>query len=320
MIEQMKKEVVIIYILILFIFLINPINSSHEITFSDGQDSHTVYTGKSYLYNITITNSDVGQDANISQVNITLPENFTFTIMSQGTDAYDDYSKDGNVLSWTNSSYYLINGSEWKNFWFNATVSSPGIYNITITTVNFSDVIQTNLSVTVNLCTATWYCDNWNECMNGTQTRNCVDVNNCGSEINKPYENKTCEEVCNPNWQCTNWSECLNNIQIKTCIDKNVCGNDSTKPIENQSCGKICEPNWQCDEWQPEECSAKQIRSRNCTDLNNCNTLSEKPVETKTCKYKVSFEWLFFVIVGIISSSIITVIVLILNLLRKRKI
>lgn len=311
----MKRAIIILCV---FIFTLCFVSASHIVTFSDGQDSYAVYSEKSYLYNITINNTDIGQDANITQVKITLPENFIFIYATQGTDAaYETFFNTSSILSWSNFSGYLIKGGGWKNFWFNAT-ATQGNYNITITTVNFTDAIQTNISVIVNLCTPAWFCGNWSGCINGTQTRTCIDINSCENETNKPYENKSCDESCQPDWQCTNWSACLNNIQIRSCVDANICGDNSTKPNESQSCGVLCEPNWQCGEWQPEECPRNQIQSRNCTDLNNCNTLSGKPVETRACKYKASFKWLFFVIVGIVSLVIIVVVIVIISLLRKK--
>ena len=49
---------------------------------------HTYFhiTVSLHLYNITVNNSDVGQDANITQVNITFSVNFDVNVETNGTD------------------------------------------------------------------------------------------------------------------------------------------------------------------------------------------------------------------------------------------
>jgi hypothetical protein len=42
-------------------------------------------------------------------------------------------------------------------------------------------------------CTEEWRCSRWGECDNGTQTRVCTEQSNCGTEVNKPAESKTCK-------------------------------------------------------------------------------------------------------------------------------
>jgi subtilisin family serine protease len=41
-------------------------------------------------------------------------------------------------------------------------------------------------------CTESWQCGPWSECINGTQTRNCVDINNCGTIYHKPPTSQSC--------------------------------------------------------------------------------------------------------------------------------
>ncbi|MEK6861274.1 MAG: S8 family serine peptidase [Nanoarchaeota archaeon] len=45
------------------------------------------------------------------------------------------------------------------------------------------------------ICTPEWSCDEWSECTDNIQTRNCIDLNNCGTFENKPSEERFCEEV-----------------------------------------------------------------------------------------------------------------------------
>lgn len=104
------------------------------------------------LYNITIT------DVNITQVNISLPSNFSFNLSSNGTNASDVVLVNftnitGDVLIWTNdtSQFYLLNGSNTTTFWFNATASYPGTYNFSVSVMNATDTYLNNsISITVN--------------------------------------------------------------------------------------------------------------------------------------------------------------------------
>lgn len=41
-------------------------------------------------------------------------------------------------------------------------------------------------------CNENWNCTQWSECIEGMQTRNCEDLNNCQTENNKPMENRSC--------------------------------------------------------------------------------------------------------------------------------
>jgi len=42
-------------------------------------------------------------------------------------------------------------------------------------------------------CEVNWDCSGWGECVNGVQTRECVDTNNCKVKYNKPIEELGCE-------------------------------------------------------------------------------------------------------------------------------
>ncbi|MBR9699154.1 hypothetical protein GOV09_01710 [Candidatus Woesearchaeota archaeon] len=45
-------------------------------------------------------------------------------------------------------------------------------------------------------CSVKWVCEPWDECQDGIQTRNCRDVNNCGSTNKKPVTKTTCANTC----------------------------------------------------------------------------------------------------------------------------
>ncbi|MDD5193924.1 MAG: hypothetical protein PHF67_05055 [Candidatus Nanoarchaeia archaeon] len=132
-----------------FLFSINFVSASHIVNFSSGSLSMTVNEDVTNFFNITINNSDLGPAANITEVNITLWGNFNFNLNTNDTDAKSVFSNTSTVLNWRNNTY-VINGSARKYFWFNATATTPGTYNITITTVNGTAVYRNNLSITVN--------------------------------------------------------------------------------------------------------------------------------------------------------------------------
>lgn len=108
----------------------------------------------SFLFNLTVNNTDSVSSANITQVNITLPASFAYTSGSSGASlmAYT-LSESSTLVSFTNYSGLIMNSNA-HSFWFNASASTPGHYNITILTVNASGVTSTNLTVRINDTTA----------------------------------------------------------------------------------------------------------------------------------------------------------------------
>lgn len=301
----MKKVAITILILLIIIPLIS---SAHVVT----PDSFSVNESDNFIYQIIIENTD--QNASITQVNITLPSNFTFMANTQTTDSsYETFTKMGSILSWSNFSGYLINASESKYFQFEANATT-GNYDIVITTFNTTNILEANISVTVlyleEVCTPSWNCGFWSNCTsNFTQIRTCSDSNDCNNDTDKPSETRYCpidsETECILNWTCTEWSDCFDKTQIRSCVDKNVCGNDSTKPHETKSCIGECTPNWDCTGWQPETCPKNKTQTQICTDLNNCNTFTEKPEEIKLCTYIEKYNIPFIILVTIIILLII---------------
>ena len=95
-------------------------------------------------------------------------------------------------------------------------------------------------------CAENWTCTEWSECSpDGNQTRNCTDLNECGTVQNKPNETQECEYVppCAENWTCTEWSECSpDGNQTRNCTDLNECGTVQNKPEELQGCTPIPTP------------------------------------------------------------------------------
>lgn len=123
--------------------------AAHVITTSIGGTSYSVDEDVGFIYNITINNTDTTETANITQVNITIPNTFIFLADSNGTDAgTHTFTNTSTILSWDNDG--LVMNLTWKYFWFNATASTPGSYNLTISTTNSTGTETTNISVTIN--------------------------------------------------------------------------------------------------------------------------------------------------------------------------
>ena len=127
--------------------------AGHSVGTSAGGTSFNVAEDVQFAYNISVNNT-AGQTANITQLNITLNNTFVFISNSNGSDAFAVFTNTSSVLSWTNATPYLINESQKKYFWFNATASTPGNYNFTIMTLNVTGAYYSNISITVNDTTA----------------------------------------------------------------------------------------------------------------------------------------------------------------------
>ncbi|RLJ03871.1 MAG: hypothetical protein DRP18_05490 [Candidatus Aenigmatarchaeota archaeon] len=100
-----------------------------------------------------------------------------------------------------------------------------------------------NLNETT-VCEENWKCSEWFECFNSKQKRVCVDLNNCGTEENKPEEvrscsvcgNKVCEEgetyeTCCSDCGCPKGYECKNNKCASTTSFSSITGRFLTSPV-----------------------------------------------------------------------------------------
>ncbi|MCF7910155.1 hypothetical protein K9L16_00590 [Candidatus Pacearchaeota archaeon] len=149
----MKKGLLLgVFAIITVIFFLGILFALHVIETYSGASGFSFDEDVSNLYNISVENTDAGQAANITSVNITLPlgASCSFIDDSNATDAFGTFLNNSNVLSWVNSSGYLINGSETKYFWFNVTCLTPGDYNITVITTNITGNYDSNLSLEIN--------------------------------------------------------------------------------------------------------------------------------------------------------------------------
>ncbi len=117
-------------------------------------------------------------------------------------------------------------------------------------------------------CVEEWYCTPWGHCINGTRTRTCYDLNNCGTFKNKPNETEPCEYV-------------------STCYD-GICNNneDCTRGITDiPDCGGPCPPCFTCYDRQKNQdetdidCGGKTCRA--CIDGKKC--LQNSDCESSYC-------------------------------------
>lgn len=124
-------------------------------------------------------------------------------------------------------------------------------------------------------CIENWNCTEWSECYeNGTQTRSCTDLNNCGTNNDKPATERECEH-----------GSCFDNIQ--NCHD-GVCE-------EGIDCGGPCAP---CRIFGEEEAYAEpfeEIPKAVCG--NGVCELGENCQCPKDCRDASLFPWWLFLLI-----------------------
>ena len=60
--------------------------------------------------------------------------------------------------------------------------------------------IRTISSSSEGFCSENWQCSEWSSCEDGTQTRTCTDLNDCGTTSNKPAIEQECETTTSRNF------------------------------------------------------------------------------------------------------------------------
>jgi len=148
------KEKIFFEGLILFLGIILTISfvfAAHVVKTSADTTAYSVNEDVGFVYNISVNNTDGTAPMNITYVNITIPSTFTFLAFSNGTNASitNNFTNTSTVLSWTNLTGLVMHLSK-NYFWFNATASTPGIYNLTVTTRNSTTSYSTNITITIN--------------------------------------------------------------------------------------------------------------------------------------------------------------------------
>lgn len=138
---------------VLIILFVGVVSSTH--IFNMPTTIYTQEDNTSAIFNISINNTATGVAGNISQVSITIPSTFSYIDQTNGTNNLTvfpaQFTNTSTVLTWVNTTYALINGSEAdRYFWFNATPSIAGWFNISVAVTNGSLTNYSNLSILVN--------------------------------------------------------------------------------------------------------------------------------------------------------------------------
>jgi len=73
-------------------------------------------------------------------------------------------------------------------------------------------------------CTPNWQCGEWSKCVGGLQSRECIDVNNCGTEEGKPIEMQSCEDdTCIYDTDCAAPTQYVDNGKLVSKCINGVC-------------------------------------------------------------------------------------------------
>ncbi len=177
-------------------------------------------------------------------------------------------------------------------------------------------------------CDSDWNCTRFSSCANGTQSRFCVDENECNPRRLNRTEEKACGSgavvpyaPCTYNWVCTLWSACYNEQQTRYCARQDVCTGldvvDPGKPVEKKSCESLL------GEVSPPSVEAK-IRA-SCFD----GILNQNEVETDcggvcpACKrvetVPESSESNTLLIVGVIIMALVVIGLVVFLVIHKRR-
>ena len=142
---------VVVFLAVFVMTGIGLVLAGHVITVATGGTTISANEDVGAIYNISVNNSDILGGINITQVNITLPTTFSFVansnISSIGPDVV--FSNTTTILTWFNETSLVGNNSR-HYFQFNASATTPGMFNITVRTLNVTGLFETNISVTIN--------------------------------------------------------------------------------------------------------------------------------------------------------------------------
>lgn len=153
---------------------------------------------------------------------------------------------------------------------------------VTLNSIRFdSNLADLTIKVLTETCVPRWICTGWSECVNGEQTRRCVDTNYCILPAGKPETTQDCTGfiLCPEAWVCDPWSPCIDGRQTRTCSDTNYCGTTVDKPVESRMC--ICIPKWSCS-IIPKTCPADELQTEVCEDI-ACGHEVARKVMSCTC-------------------------------------
>lgn len=147
-----KKQKIVSLILPIFLLLsISFVLAAYTPTFIS-TNAFTFNVSK--IVNISIANTDDLEGSNITIVNITLPTSLKFISNTNNTNNINSPVTSNNSISliWQNDSGLVTNKTT-SEFWFNATASLIGSYNIIVTLTNSTTTKISNLAITITEAT-----------------------------------------------------------------------------------------------------------------------------------------------------------------------
>lgn len=162
------------------------------------------------------------------------------------------------------------------------------------------------------LCDGNKYWNNYT-CVDSGGDYKVSDLENSGI---KEFEYLAGNRSCIASWNCTEWTACTGGSQERSCTDINDCASSLNKPTETQICLQTSEKAKTCLDLGgeicklDEECSVGTIDS---ADGNCCLGVCKE-------ESKVSSEVYFWVIVFILTLSIIIIMAIIFFSLKKKSV
>lgn len=147
--------------------------------------------------------------------------------------------------------------------------------------------------LSVSTCEENWTCSDWSACKGDIQIRQCVDINECGTEENKPVEVRECQE---PAKICSEGTQVCTEGKLRECTE----GHD-WEVVKN--CEEGCSEDYsKCEE---------DIKSTTTTTESGETTTTTGDSETSTGQFLTNTT------TGILLLVIIAIVLIIFILLRK---
>jgi len=288
----MRGKILVFTILIMSFYFIS------ALTFTPTTFVSEIYNVS--FYNMTVNNTNFGQDANITEIKITIPGTFTFIDNSNGTGSlFETFSNTSLILTWTNSTGYLINGSDLNYFWFNANSSTLGDLTLTVEGTNITGAFSDTISVQVRDQTPpTVSFEDPTPIDSAKLNRNYFGVNVTASDnfdlslitIELSDGNTTITPTSSTSPFFYNFTGLANGTyEIDADVDDSS-GNTASTSKREITIGTIttipsepCIQNWSCIDWSNNCSLEEEERNRTCTDLNACGNSTGKPYEIWIC-------------------------------------
>jgi hypothetical protein len=146
-------------------------------------------------------------------------------------------------------------------------------------------------------CKENWKCTKSGSCTNGIQNYNCIDLNNCGTELEKPVEQRSCCSVAscrkNPetNIQYNQYCDVGNQLWADCQLDSRcdlidgICKNDAkicpSACVTYRGSELLCNGGWTCGEWSP---CINNLKSQTCNTNPNCYLVeSNQTINYQSC-------------------------------------